>query len=255
MTSMFLKSAAAVAFAASLFAAPAMAQEDEQGWSGEGSFSAGTTTGNTDTTDLGLGVKLKNKTGVWTFGGEANVDYGEIDGLESRNRAFVAAHIDRQINDRLFGFVRGSYEVDQFTGFDSRAFAGGGLGYEVIDTEQMNWDVRGGPGIKIDEVKRIVTTDANGAPLIIPAETETSIAAIGKSDFSYAFNDSVTFTNVTDVLYAQESTQLGNTVALTASLTDSLSARVSFDVRHDTNPPQGFKATDTATKIAVVYGF
>ncbi len=65
----------------------------------------------------------------------------------------------------------------------------------------------------------------------------------------------MTFTNVTDMLYAQESTQLGNSTAITASLTDSLSARVSFDVRYDTNPPRGFEDTDTATKIAVVYGF
>lgn len=246
---------AAVLATCAFLASPVIAQEDEEGWSGEGSFSAGATTGNTDTTDLGLGLKLSKKDGVWTFGGEANADYGEIDGLESRNRFFLAGNVDRQINDRLFGFGSASYEVDQFTGYDSRTFVGAGLGYEVIDTENMSWDIRGGPGVKIDEVKRIVTTDGTGAPVIIPAETETSFAGLGKSNFSYAFNESVTFTNVTDVLYAQESTQIGNSAAITASLTDSLSARVSFDVRHDTNPPLGFEDTDTATKVAVVYGF
>jgi putative salt-induced outer membrane protein len=65
----------------------------------------------------------------------------------------------------------------------------------------------------------------------------------------------VTLTNNTDVLYAEESTQIGNVIALTASLSDTLSARVSLDVRHDTNPPLGFEDTDTTTKVAIVYGF
>lgn len=249
------RTTAALVASAAIMVSPALAQDDENGWSGEGSFSAGTTTGNTETTDLGLGLKLAKKANAWTYSGEAVADYGEIDGLESRNRTFLAGSVDRQINDRLFGFGRVSYEVDQFTGFDSRTFVGAGLGYEILQGPQSTWSVRGGPGVKIDEVKRIITTDALGAALIIPAETETSFAVVAKSDFAYSFNDSVTFTNVTDVLYAQESTQIGNTAAITASLTDSLSARVSFDVRHDTNPPLGFEDTDTATKIAVVYGF
>lgn len=255
MAILAFRTTAALVASAAIMVSPALAQEDENGWSGEGSFSAGATTGNTETTDLGLGLKLAKKADAWTYSGEAVADYGEIDGLENRNRTFLAGSVDRQINDRLFGFGRVSYEVDQFTGFDSRTFVGAGLGYDVLQGPQSTWSVRGGPGVKIDEVKRIITTDALGAALIIPAETETSFAVVAKSDFAYELNDNVTFTNVTDVLYAQESTQLGNSTALTANLTGSLSARVSFDVRHDTNPPLGFEDTDTATKIAVVYGF
>ena len=45
----------------------------------------------------------------------------------------------------------------------------------------------------------------------------------------------------------------GNGVALTAGLMGNLSARISLDVRHDTSPPEGFKATDTSTKFSLVY--
>jgi putative salt-induced outer membrane protein len=243
----------AAAAATALVAFPAVAQ-DTDGWSGEGSFSAGSTTGNTETTDLGLGIALAKKTGVWTYGLDADADYGEIDGFESRNRFRLGGNVDRQINDRLFGFGQASYENDQFSGYDSRIFIGGGLGYNVIENAATKWDVRGGPGIKIDEVKQIV--DNTVAPaVIIPAETQNSFGITASSNFSHAFNDAVTLTNDTDVLYAEESTQLGNVIALTAKLSDALSARVSFDVRHDTNPPLGFEDTDTATKVAIVYGF
>jgi putative salt-induced outer membrane protein len=225
------------------------------GWTGEGSLSAGYTTGNTETKDLGLGVKLNKEAGVWAFGIEAAADYGEIDGEESKNRIYAGLTADREINDRLFGFGRVSHERDEFTGFESRTFVGGGLGYHVLDGEQAKWTVRGGPGLKIDEVRAYDTVDGNNLPITIPAETTESLGAIASSEFAYKFNESVSFTNNTSVLYAEESTQLSNTAALTAALTGKLSARFSFDVRHDTDPPLGYESTDTATRVSLVYAF
>ena len=247
--------AAAAAFI--VFAGPSLAQEDEkpQGWSGEGSVSAGVTTGNTETTDLGIGVDMSRETGKWTFGVEALADYGEISGAESKNRWYLGGTADRQINDRLFGFVRGSYEQDEFSGFDSRTFIGGGLGYEILIGDKQSWSVRGGPGLKIDEIAEIITTDATGATVITPASTEESFSFVAGSEYVYAFNDNVKLSNDTNVLYAETSTQISNSLALTASLSDALSARISFDVRHDTEPPAGFEDTDTATRFSLVYGF
>jgi putative salt-induced outer membrane protein len=46
-----------------------------------------------------------------------------------------------------------------------------------------------------------------------------------------------------------------NIAALTAKLTDILAARVSFEVRNESNPPFGREATDTATRFSLVFGF
>ncbi len=228
-----------------LTAAPAIA-EGEDGWYGEGSFSFGTTTGNTETTDLGLGAKVNRKMGVWTVGGEAAADYGELAGVESRNRILVAGTADRQINDRLFGFGRVSYERDEFTAYENRAFLGAGLGYTVLTGGAASWTVRGGPGVKIDKLR-------NPGPGV-DAE-QTGLGAFARSEYGYAFNDNVKLTNDTDVLYGENSTQLGNVIALTANLGAGLAGRVSFDVRYDTDPAPGFEDTDTATKVSLVYGF
>lgn len=234
--------------AVAVFAAPSFAQDEDapKGWTGEGSVSAGVTTGNTETTDLGIGLNMTKDTGTWSYGVEAVADYGEIDGAESKNRWFLGGTVDRQINDRLFGFARASYEQDEFSGFESRAFIGGGLGYDVIVGDKQSWTVRGGPGLKIDEIGPIGTA---------PATTEESFSIVGSSAYAYAFNDNVKITNDTTVLYADVSTQMTNSLALTAALSDALSARISFDVRHDTEPPLGFEQTDTATRFSLVYGF
>lgn len=241
----------ASALGSALIAMPAAAQNE---WTGEGSFSAGYTTGNTETTDLGLAGKLSRDTGLWTYSGEAAADYSQTDSVETKNRTFLAGDIDRQLGDRLFAFGRTSYERDEFSGFESRLFIGGGLGYLILDGERTTWSVQGGPGIKIDEVQE-TTTQVNGAPVLVPGTTERSFSTVAQSEIGHDFNDAVRLTNETDVIYAEESTQIGNVIALTAALTDTFSARFSFDVRHDTNPPQGFKATDTVTRASIVYTF
>ncbi len=251
--SQFLKFAA---FAGAMtIALPVHAQDaSDNGWSGEGSLSAGTTTGNTETTDLGLGVDATRKMNLWKIGLQASADYGETDGQETKNRIFLGTNLDRQINDRLFGFGQLSYERDEFSGFDSRAFIGGGLGYDVLNGDVTTWTVRGGPGLKIDET-RDTTTLVGNAAVLVPGETEETFGAIAQSNFAHAFNDNVSFTNDTNVIYAEVSTQIINIAAITASLTNTLSARVSFEARHDTDPVDGFEDTDTISRVSLVYGF
>ncbi len=239
----------------SLLATQALAEDKPTGWVGEGSLSAGVSTGNTETTDFGLALKGDRDTGLWTFGGELAGEYAETDNIESRNRIFAALHLDRQINDRLFGFGSVSHERDEFSGFESRTFVGGGLGYEILQGEAQQWTVRGGPGIKIDEIEAELDTSTVPATVLTPATTEESISFIGESNWRMAFNDNVALSNDSKVLYAEESTQLKNVIALTAQLNGSLSARVSFEARHDTNPPLGFEDTDTVSRVSLVYGF
>lgn len=225
-------------------AAPALAQDAV--WAGEGSFGAGFTTGNTDTSDLGLGLKLGRKTGDWTLSFQALADYGKTDGVETKNRIFGSAQADRDFSERLYGLGRVSYERDEFSGFESRAFAGVGVGYRVIVSEPTKWAVEVAPGVRYDDIR---------GTLLAPGDSETGFSVIGASKFAHAFNDNVKLTNDTTVTWADASTQIVNTLAVTAALTGALSARASYDVRHDTDAPVGFEKTDTVTRVSLVYAF
>lgn len=229
----------------------AHAQEESQ-WKGEGSLSAGLNTGNTETSDLGIGVKMSHESQVWRNSLELIADYGTENGDETKNRVFFAGQSDRTLNDRLFAFGRVSHEVDEFSGFDSRSFAGAGLGWQIFKDGPAIWSVEGGPGIKFD---RIAATTSGTPPVTVPAESEESFSFIAASKFGYTFNDAVKFGNDTNLIYADTSTQIGNKSTLTALLTKSLSARVSFEVRHETDPQPGFEPTDTATRVSLVYAF
>ena len=229
---------------ASAVAAPAFAQEAV--WTGEGSFGAGFTTGNTETSDLGLGLKLGRQAGDWKLSFQALADYGKTEGVETKNRMFGSVQADRDFSERLYGLGRVSYERDEFSGFESRAFAGAGVGYRILMGEPTKWAVEVAPGVRYDDIR--------GTPLV-PGDSETGFSVIGASKFAHAFNDNVKLTNDTTVTWADASTQIVNTLAVTAALTGALSARASYDVRHDTDAPAGFEKTDTVTRVSLVYAF
>ena len=229
--------------------APAFAQDPPKEWVGEGAFNAGTTQGNTHTTDVGAGLKLKHTAGHWAQSAEISGDYGKINGVETKNRIFAAGEFDYLINDRLSAYGRLSAEKDDFSGFDARYYAGVGVGYQVINQENMQWALQGGVGYKVDQValRRVSPT------VTVPKSTEESFSVQAASRFKYKINDKVALTNDTDVLYSDTSTQTRNIVALTVDLMGNLQARMSYDIRNESNPPVGFKATDTATKFSLVY--
>ena len=72
------------------------------GWSGEGSLSGSVTTGNTDTTDVGLGLKLEKEDGPWRHKFNALWDRGSVDGDATRRRIDLGYQIDRDINCLLY---------------------------------------------------------------------------------------------------------------------------------------------------------
>ncbi|RYG32662.1 MAG: DUF481 domain-containing protein, partial [Burkholderiales bacterium] len=106
---------ASLAALAAVPALPAMAQTEDK-WTGEGAFNAGFTTGNTETRDAGVAVKVKHVGGVWTQVGELAFDYGDTDEIETKNRIFGSGQIDRSFGTQWSGYTRLTGESDQFSG-------------------------------------------------------------------------------------------------------------------------------------------
>ncbi len=245
----------ALAAIASLFsAAGASAQVtfENNGLSGEMSAAGTGKTGNTDSTDLGLGMKLRHETDRWRNILGVNYDWGSAEELETKNRAAGTYELARLLNDRIYGFGRAAYEQDAFSGYEYRSVLGGGLGVDVIRGDNRTWSLQGGPAYRLDEIEP--QFDATGA-LAAPGETQTAIALNLGSRFETQVNDAVSIRNDTDVTSSVDTTTLLNSTALTSQLMGDIAARLSFDVAHDTNAPFGKENTDTTTRVALVYSF
>ncbi|MCG8442121.1 MAG: DUF481 domain-containing protein [Caulobacterales bacterium] len=225
----------------------------KEAWALEASVSANATSGNAESTDLGLGFKAKRVGDLWRHAGSLTYDYGDSDGEETKNRLYADYQADRSLGERTYGYGRGSYELDEFDGYDYRVNLGTGLGYDVVVRENTTWSLQGGPGVQIDAIEDIV--DPITGTVVTPGDTQTNLALGLGSRFSTSLNENVSFTNNTDLTWTEDTTIIFNTAALTAQLTGALSARLGFDVTHDTEPPAGSKSTDTTTRASLVYAF
>ena len=240
----------ALALAVSLtFAGTSFAQDDD-GWSGEASLAGGKTSGNTDTEDLSLGLKLAKQGDKWAHKFDALADYGKVDGLQNKKRFALGYQIDRNLNDRTYVYGNADWYSDDFGAYKNGYFVGAGLGYKVILPEPLGWNVEAGAGYRsqlqqdyIDPTTLLLT---NGA-------RSNEFALRGFSDLDYALNENVSLYNDTEVLWSESDTYIWNEIGLSAQLMGALAARVSYRLDHHTDPTPGLKKTDSALRFGVVY--
>ena len=141
-----------------MMAAPAVAQNKtgaqggKNAWTGEGTVSGAYTSGNTQTTEVGIAVKAAKQFGKWDIKGNLEADYGENNDVESRNRWALAGQLNRKLTERWLTYGRGTYEEDKFSGFDSRLFFGAGVGYKVLTGGAASWTLEAGPGYRRDVI-------------------------------------------------------------------------------------------------------
>lgn len=214
------------------------------GWSGEASLTGSQTTGNTETTDVGLGLKLAKEGDVWRHKFNASADYGRAGGATNKQRFVLGYQIDRDITDRLYGYANADYFNDDFGAFEDGYFLGTGLGYEMILPDPISWNLEGGLGYRSQTAQSVAG---------VAAPTTNELAARLGSDFDWTLNESVSLYNDSELIYSESDTNIWNEFGLTATLTGRLAARASFRIDHHTDVPVGREKTDTITRFGLVY--
>ncbi len=242
---MFKKLSLAVIFAVSLSTAAAA---DDNGWTGEASLSGSQTTGNTETTDAGIAVKLQKKTDIWRHKFNASGDFGKVSGVENKRRFDLGYQLDRDVNERLYIYGNGDMYQDSFGAYKDGYFLGTGLGYKAVLPEPISWNLEGGVGYRSQKVRVAAGTPGGAA-----SERQNDFAVRAFSDFDFALNENVSLYNDTELTYSESDTYIWNDIGITAQLMGNLAARASFRVDHHTDVPTGFENTDTITRIGVVY--
>ncbi|MCQ8184157.1 DUF481 domain-containing protein [Parvularcula maris] len=232
------------------------AEEDQ--WSGAVRFNLSSATGNTDNTVLGGKVILARKYGAITHAIEGGGNFTETttvdqDGAENtsttQNNWFSQYRIEVQTGDRTFLFGRLRYEEDQFSGFDRKAFAGAGIGHAIYERETRDLRILAGPGVQYFERTR---------PLPLPEDfeqEETSLAFFFGQTFRQQIVENVEFAQSFDATWASENSTIAPAFEVKSDLTDKISLRTVYTVKHETDPPEGREKTDTLLSVAIGYEF
>ena len=220
-------------------------------WSGKGQIGAFQSSGNTESIGVTLALDLTRKGIDWTHKFYGDVDYQRTDGDTSREQITASYEPNYRINDRLFAYGLGQYERDRFQGYIARYAISGGLGYKLIEAENMNLSLRAGPAYRIAKA-----TDGT---------TTRRIAGLVGMDFDWTLAKGLKLTQNTNgtaetggsaqLIVDSSNTSLKAVTGLEAKINSALTTRLSYTVEYDSNPPAGAVSTDTLGRFTLVYGF
>jgi putative salt-induced outer membrane protein len=207
-------------------------------WSGTGVAGFSRTSGNTNDLTMSGAADLTKEGLHFRHKFQGAVDYQTTRGVLTRDRYRAGYQLDYKFNEHIYAYGSLGWEKDTFAGIRRRLSESGGAGYTVLDTGTMRLDITAGPAL---QQTRYVT----GLP-----ENSTTLRSGG--DFSWKVFDALTFSEKAEIFINSE---IKSTTALTIPVRDTLSAQLAFDYFHQDNVPAGRTATDTASRVSLVYSF
>jgi len=222
--------------------------EDTKGWGGEIGLNGARTTGNNDTTDIGLAFKLNNRGSDWRHNLRGTMDYGESQSTTNKRRYRLGYKIGRDIAPRTYGFANADYYSEDFGAFKHGYYIGGGAGYSVLVDGPTKWRLEAGAGFRSQKA-RLQPNDPSG----LSSRLEEFASARLFSDFEHKFHETVTLTNDTELFYSDVDTYFINELGMNSHMFGSLALRASFRVEAHTNVPEGREEVDTISRIGIVY--
>lgn len=219
----------------------------------KGSVSAGWTSihGNTksETTQASMNAALRREKDRTTFG----ADYGRAKqenpstGVEKTTEDWwkTKGKYDYFFTEKAYGFLEGRYETDKIAELDRRVIFGTGVGYQWIESEDMNF-----------------STEVGLAHVSERFDNETGnnneISAQAGYHFDTRITDGIKFIN--DLTYYPSLGQfsdyyLTTTAEIRAALNKSMYANFKAIFDYDTSPAKGKGSTDVKYIVGVGWEF
>jgi len=257
MVALTVRSAALWAF---LLFLPALAPAQETGaaapndapepappaWSGTGQVSFLRTSGNTETSVLGLASELQYKgESPWSAAAKAAINRGSVSGEENLRNLAASLRGGRALNERTDFFLELAYAEDIYSGIDSRFETQLGVTRALVTTAPHSLSIEGGVGYA-HEVR-------------LPLKVAEDFAfGRGRLTYKHTISKTADFQNQTSYLGNLKDAsdwRLNNVAKLNAALNSRFSLQLSHTVSHFNTPPEGKKKTDTAMAAALVAKF
>lgn len=221
-----------------------------EGWTGQGQAGFGLTSGNTQETSAVLGLSLERQNLRTRHKFSGLVDYLRTNGVTARQRYAVDYALNYTLTPDIYLVGTMGWERDRFAGYARRFTESIGLGYRAIATHNMTLDLEGGPAFRQARyVEGAELPEAGGGNEL------NEIGARGSLAYKWTIRDGTEFTQNASVVNGDNNTTVISTTAFTTKLIGKLSTRLSFNVQNESNPLEGRKATDTATRATLVYNF
>ena len=220
-------------------------------WSGKGEFGAFMATGNSSNSGVTTGLTVDRQGIDWRHRLTGRVDYQRANGVTTREQFLARYEPNINVSDNFYVYALAQYERDRFQGFSGRYAVSGGMGYQALKGGDIELSVKAGPAYRVTE--------------FVDGRSESRIAGLIGLDFDWTITDRLKLTQDTNAvaetggsavaIIDSRNTTIDLITGLDARINSSLTARFSYAVEYDSNPPPGAVQTDTLSRMTLVYDF
>jgi putative salt-induced outer membrane protein len=210
------------------------------GVTAKGEVGASFASGNSDTQSANAALELGLTSGKWahTLGLAGN--FGSDNGSTTAQRWEVRGQSGYDFTARTYWFGAGRYEDDRFSAYDYQATVSTGLGYRFIDNERTKLWIQGGPGYRFAEFNET-------------GETENGSILRGDLGLDHQLTETTKLVERFLVETGSNNTYLQNDLGIEVTIKGSLGLRVGYQVRRNSDVPDGVDKTDTLTTLSLIY--
>ncbi|MDC8830192.1 DUF481 domain-containing protein [Alteromonas gilva] len=239
-----------LAVAGACLATGAIAQDQPKSFTMDGEFGLIVTTGNTETSSATAGITAQQELDSWSndyqieglYKQETVEQNGEEVERTSAQKFFASAQGNYKLNNpdhRLFVFS--SYEDDRQSNFDYQATLAGGWSQKLWKTDKTAFEYSVGPGYAWSETQE--------------GEDTSSFIVRGSAAYKWFISDTAKFTQTVSTEVGSENTKSRAESALTATISGSLSMKLSIRLDHNSKVAPGIEKLDTESAVTLVYNF
>lgn len=242
-----------------LGAVPVLAQEAEEeeapepAWVGSLGLSWVATSGNTDTSSIGMDFALDRKPEPWGLSLVARGTRADDQGVKTAENYLVSGRAVRALGKRWEVFGGLAWAKDPFAGFDSQTVASAGATFKAIESERHLVSFDGGLTYTWED--QISPTAP--APVLFTDSIDFAGGLLGLS-WEWKIGKTSKLTERLVFLPNFDDTddwRLNSITAIEAAVNEWLALRFGFDVRHRNQPIGGADGTDTTSTASVVFNF
>ena len=235
----------------------AQAQEaPKEGWTGQGEAGFISSSGNTDSDSLNLGLKFAKAGKVWDHEIGLAAYQASTEGNDTAENYSAGYTLKRNLTERSNIFFNLSYLDDEFDGFTEQLSAAIGYGYKFADGPKVKWEAGAGIGYR-DTDELFVTRDEETGAILSEVEGDDLSGAtiVLRSDFEAKISETTKFVDNFKAEIGSDNTYVENDAALFVAISSAFSLKAGLLVRFNSDPAEGSDDTDTITSLSLVYGF
>jgi len=239
-------------------AMPAFTQETEEeekepAWKGSLGLSWVATSGNTDTSSIGMDFGLERKPQPWGLTLAVRGNRADDQGKKTAENFLVSTRAKRALGERWEAFGGLAWARDPFAGYDSQTVGSLGATYKMVENERHLLSFDGG--------FTYTWEDQISPPAPAPTEFTESIdfagGLLGLSwDWQIGANSKLTQRLVYLPNFDDSADwRLNSITAIEAAVNSWLALRFGYDLRYRNDPVDGADDTDTTSTASVVFNF